>query len=71
MTITPQQTEKLLRGNYSFSQLGFSMMVTRLKSVYSKDPSPTVLDKSASEINTFFDKFKSVLANDFAIIAKL
>ena len=71
MQLTSEQTEKLLCGNYSFSQLGFSMMVTRLKTVYAKDPSQAALQKSTGEINLFLDKFKSAMVNDFATIAEL
>ena len=71
MQVTSQQTEKLLRGDHSFSQLGFSMMMTRLKGMYAKDPSQAALQKSMSEINLFLDKFKSIMENDYAIIAKL
>jgi hypothetical protein len=71
MKITPQQTEKLLTGNPAFSQLGLSMMVTRLKTLYTKDPSQTTLQKCVSEINTFLDKFKSIMGSDYEIILKL
>jgi len=71
MKITPQQTQKLLSENQSFSQLGFSMMLTRLKSMYAKDPSQAFLEKSTGEINTFLDKFKSIMASDYDIILKL
>lgn len=71
MKVTPQQTEKLLQGNHTFSQLGFSMMLTRLKGMYAKDPSAAVLKTAMNEINTFIDKFKVIMANDFAIISKL
>lgn len=71
MKISPQQTEKLLKGNYTFSQLGFSMMITRLKGVYAKDPSQTTLNSCVKEINTFLEKFQPIMGNDYAIIAKL
>ena len=71
MKATLKQTEKLMEGNHNFSQLGFSMMITRLKTRYSKDPSPTMLNKSMEEINAFLEKFKAVMANDYAIVEKL
>ena len=71
MQITLQQTDKLLRGNYRFSQLGFSMLITRLKGLYAKDPSQDVLYKAVNEINAFLEKFQSVMANDYAVIAQL
>jgi len=71
MNVTIQQTEKLLRENHKFTQLGLSMMITRLKSLWAKDQSQEVLQKSMNEINTFLDKFKSGMASDFEIISKL
>ena len=71
MKVTVQQTEKLLRGNQSFSQLGFSMMLTRLKTQYSKEPSQATLQASAEEINRFLDKFASIMNADYATISKM
>ena len=71
MTVTTRQTEKLLQGNYKFSQLGFSMMLTRLKVMYAEDPSPEVLQNSTREINTFIDKFKLIMENDCQVISEL
>ena len=71
MTVTPRQTEKLLKGNQSFSQLGFSMMLTRLKTVYSKDPSTATLQKCTDEINAFLKKYHMIMGGDYAVISKL
>ena len=71
MKVTPLQAEKILKGNQPFKQFAFSMMVTRLKSVYAKDPSDATLKASTSEINRFLEQFSSVMGGDYAIIAKL
>ena len=71
MIITPTQAERLLLEDYSFSQLGFSMMLTRLKGVYAGDPSQEVLENAAKEINTFIGKFKGIMKNDLAIISEI
>jgi len=71
MHITPLQTKKLLLEEHNFSQLGFSMMLTRLKGIYAGDSSAEVLEDAAKEINTFLEKFKGIMKNDFAIISKL
>jgi hypothetical protein len=71
MSVSIQQTEKLLRENHKFTQLGLSMMITRLKNIYAKDPSQEVLQKAMTELNTFLEKFKSILAKDYEIISKL
>ena len=71
MQITPSQTEKLLKGNYMFSLWSFSMLLTRLKSVYAKDPSFTTVENVTKELNIFIEKFDKVMAADCSIIAKL
>lgn len=71
MTVTQLQAEKILMGNQSFSQLGFSMMITRLRTRYKKEPSQTVLQTCVSEINMFLDKFKSIMLSDYEIIKNL
>ncbi len=69
MKINSTQTMKLLTGNQTFSQLGFSMMLTRLKTQYANDPAK--LDGYTNEINAFLSKFSAIMAADYAIIAKL
>jgi hypothetical protein len=71
MTVTTTQAQKILTGNSTFSQLGFSMLLTRLKGVYAKDPSPASLQKCAQEINAFLQKYAPIMTSDFAIISKL
>jgi len=71
MSVTLQQTEKLLKGNHRFSQLGFSMLITRLKGLYAKNPTQEVLNTSMDEINFFLGKFSNIMADDCAIIEKL
>ena len=71
MNITPDQTKKLLTGNLTFSQLGFSMLVTRLKGVYAKDSSPAVLQNCVNEINAFLQKYASIAGSDMSVISKL
>ena len=71
MKVTTTQAEKLLKGNQPFKQLGFSMLLTRLKARYAKDPTPPTLQACTAEINTFLDKFKAVMSADFTIIARL
>ena len=71
MSVTIAQAQKVLTGNISFSQLGFSLLVTRLRGVYSKNPSQETLKKCTEEINTFLQKFASIMAADFGLISKL
>ncbi len=69
MKITQVQAQRLLTGKQSFSQLGFSMLLTRLKGLYAKDPSK--LNVMTDEINAFLCKFASIMTADYAAIVKL
>jgi hypothetical protein len=71
MSLTLDQAEKLLSGNHSFSQLGFSLMVMRMKSQYRKNPDPATLRSCTDEINAFLQKFSMVMAGDYAVISEL
>jgi len=71
MKITTEQTEKLLKEKYSFSQLGFSMFLMRLKAQYAKDPSEATLQTCMNEINIFLQKFAAVMSKDLEIINNL
>jgi len=71
MIITPAQTQKILTGNHMFSQLGFSMLVTRLKGVYAKDASQDVLQNCMNEMNAFLKKYDAIMLADYSVIANL
>jgi hypothetical protein len=71
MALTPQQTEKLLKGNFMFSLWSLSMLVTRLKGVYTSNPSSPVLENCTGELNAFVTKFSKIMGNDYTIIQKL
>jgi hypothetical protein len=71
MNVTSAQTQKILTGNSTFSQLGFSMLLTRLKGVYTKDSSQASLQKCTEEINAFLQKYAPIMVSDFATISKL
>jgi hypothetical protein len=68
MNVTIEQTEKLLKGNQSFTQFGFSMLLTRLKALYGSDPSQDTLQSCMSEINMFLGKYAAIMSSDFATI---
>ena len=71
MQITQQQAQRILTGEYAFTQLGFSMMVTRLKGIYSKKPNQATLQDCAKEINAFLQKFQAIMEKDHTTIAKI
>jgi len=71
VTITTTQTEKILTGNQTFSLMSFSMLITRLKIVYVKDPSQVILQNCTNEINAFLEKYGAVMEKDSTIISEL
>jgi hypothetical protein len=71
MKITHAQAERLLHEDHSFSQLGFSMMLTRLKGLYHSDPSHEALEHAVNEINVFLEKFKGIMKSDIMKISDL
>ncbi|MDR0324685.1 MAG: hypothetical protein LBI19_01145 [Oscillospiraceae bacterium] len=71
MAVTIQQVRKLLQGQHTFSQLGFSMLLTRLKFLYANEPAPETLENCAKEINAFLGKYHTVMAADIAVIDSL
>ena len=71
MKVTPAQTEKILEGNQVFSQFAFSMLITRLRGLYSKSSTPATVASCTEEINKFLSKFYSIMAKDYAVIEKM
>ena len=71
MQISTAQTEKLLKSNQNFTQFGFSMMMTRLRGIYAKNPTADVVTSSTTEINYFLNKFKAIMDTDYKTIMSL
>ena len=71
MRITPEQVKKVLTNNYTFRQLGFSLLTTRLKGIYMRDSSELTLLNCANEMNAFLGKYEIIMAEDYAFISKL
>ena len=71
MNITLSDAENLLKEEQSFAQIGFSMLIVRLKKIYAENPSELTLQKCADEINAFLNKFKKIMAIDYERILKI
>ena len=71
MNVTPDQVKMILTGNQMFSQLGFSMLITRLKRVYAVNPTLEGLQGCTDEVNAFLAKYGPIMSKDYAIISKL
>jgi len=70
LSITPTQAEKLLQGKEPFTQLGFSMLVSRLRHLY-RTASPDIIEQAENEINAFLQKYEMIMNEDFATIEAL
>ena len=71
MLINNVQAQKVLTGQYTFNQLGFSLLITRCKRIYATDSSPSTLQHCVDEINAFLKKYAIIMKEDFATISKL
>ena len=71
VNITTMQAKQVLSGNYTFTQLGFSMLITRMKGIFAKDPTSATLQRCTDEINSFLTKYSSIMEQDFNAISKL
>jgi len=71
LMLDAEQTEKLLKGNQTFSYLSFSMLLMRMRMLYSKDPSPDTLQQCNKEISAFLKKYKFNLSADTLTLEKL
>ncbi|MCL2069664.1 MAG: bacteriohemerythrin [Treponema sp.] len=71
MKITAQQTQKLLSGVKKFRLLAFSMLLTHLKEMYTRDSSEVTVKNCVEVINAFLGKNRKVMAADYIIIKSL
>lgn len=72
MKVTLQQTERLFsEENQTFKSLGFSMLLTNLRSFHAMAPTKFTLEDCNTAINAFLEKFNAAMADDFETIAKL
>ncbi|MDR3011942.1 MAG: hypothetical protein LBU70_01875 [Chitinispirillales bacterium] len=66
--LSSEQTQKLLTGNYAFSKWGLSMLVTRLKDTYARQPTHMTLVSCTGEMNGFINKYRSTITGDDAAV---
>ena len=71
MKISLYEASKLLKSDQSYTQLGFSMLLTRLRNQYIQDNSEANLQRCADEINTFLCKFGKIMAKDLENMSKV
>jgi hypothetical protein len=73
MHVTEEQTKKLLEyeGAAPFKQLAMTFALNRFKTKYAADPSDEVVAAYTKELNTFFEKYESIMKNDYDWIISL
>jgi len=71
MTITIEQTQKLLMENYAFRAFGLSLLIIRLKRKYAADSTQAALQFCVDEVNKYLSKNERIMEEDFAIISKI
>lgn len=71
MQVTTKQAEKAMSGNHTFNQLGFSMLMWRLKRLYDEETTAETLGKCTEEINAFLQKYKSIMSADYGVLSSL
>ena len=72
MTVTVPQVEKLLTSKDSFTQLGFSMLVNKLRIQYKTNSTPNMVAQAVMELNAFLKKHHSVMVKaDFAALQRM
>ena len=74
VTITEEQVHRLLCDGDApqhFAQLGFGVLVTRMKGAYRNEPTPQTLERCTEEINAYVQKFESLMQADLAKLFKL
>jgi hypothetical protein len=67
------QVKKLLETTkpIKFNQLALSLMYTRLKSMYQKDPSAATVNVCMGQLNDLFAKFGAAMADDFKLATSI
>jgi hypothetical protein len=73
MRVSEEQTKKLLEynGAVGLKQLAMTFALNRFKSKYAANPSEEVVKAYTAELNTFFDKYASIMKDDYEWIAGL
>ncbi|MDR2163170.1 MAG: hypothetical protein LBO70_04420 [Clostridiales Family XIII bacterium] len=73
MTISDAQTKKLLEydGPIQLKQLAMNFALNRFKTKYVANPSDEVVTAYTKELNTFFDKYESIMKDDYEWITSL
>jgi hypothetical protein len=73
MALKSGQVKKLLETTkpLKFKQLSLSLLYTRLKHMYQKDPSPATVTACMGQLNDLFTKFGTSIADDYKLVTSI
>ena len=71
MQVTTEQAKKAMNGNHTFTQLGLSMLMLRLKRIYEQSPTSETLKNCTDEINFFLKKYEKIMVADYEVMSRL
>jgi hypothetical protein len=71
--VLQQQFEKLVDGRMTFTShnLGFNLLISRLKKNYTSNQTPSEMSSCIHEIDAFCSKYSSILVGELEDIKKL
>jgi hypothetical protein len=73
MSLSSGQVKKLLETGkpLKFKQISLSLMYTRLKQMYQKNPTESTVTACMGQLNDLFAKFGAAMADDFKLASSL
>jgi hypothetical protein len=73
MELSSGQVKKLLETSkpIKFKQLSLSLMYTRLKSMYQKNPTPSTITACMTQLNDLFKKFGASISDDYKLATSI
>jgi len=69
--VSMEQARKIVEGNYRFMMVSFSLLVSRLKRVYAKEPTDFILMDCMRDLNYFLDKYGDLMSEDIRTVQKI
>jgi hypothetical protein len=73
MLLSSGQVKKLLETDkpLKFKQLSLSLLYTRLKNMYQKDPSPATISSCMTQFNNLFTKMGPSISDDYKLATSI
>jgi hypothetical protein len=73
MSLSSGQVKKLLETTkpIKFNQLAFSLMYTRLKTMYQKSPTAETVNACTQQINDLFAKYGHLMNDDYKLATSI